>query len=189
MASRALVLLIYLQVAFHVTKDCGCSVVVSRLLTAYNDHNAAVPQEVNGSSPQPPTAYQLETHKREQIAYFTALEQKIMRNVNMLSVRVLKAIRAMEATIKDFEKSKLTIQNSTVNDTSVTLTCLDDFQSVGNGSSCYLLSRFEATWDEAKAYCFAYDSNLVAVESRKEYYAVSFLIKNNQGKLVMKYII
>ncbi|KAK3097164.1 hypothetical protein FSP39_006980 [Pinctada imbricata] len=59
--------------------------------------------------------------------------------------------------------------------------CPAGFTTVYNGDACYLLSNFDATWYEAKDFCTAINSDLLALGSIREYNLVTFLIKNNQA--------
>lgn len=109
---------------------------------------------------------------------FERLEQKMSREMNDLSKRVLRGARKMETLMK-------TLASDTKSARKRTGRCPSGFVSVDNWPSCYMFSRFSVNWFEAIDYCTALGSDLVSLEEVHEHFLVTFLIRNNPGNKVL----
>lgn len=98
---------------------------------------------------------------------FKKLEKKLVKEMRSLSTRVLRGARRMEDIAYNEDKSK------TKNN------CPQRFVTLGNMNSCYMFSKFNTTWYEAKEYCLAMGGDLVALGNVQEHYLVAFYIQNN----------
>ena len=99
-----------------------------------------------------------------------------------LSDEIRDGFRRMEDKIRAIEtpsQSKRAVRYLPINNP-----CPKDFLpvDVGKLQSCYLLSNFNTTWYEAKSYCTALGSHLVAFGSIREHYVLTYMIKNHPGK-------
>ncbi|KAL3865783.1 hypothetical protein ACJMK2_043138 [Sinanodonta woodiana] len=103
------------------------------------------------------------------------MDHKLSKSMESLSTRVLRGVRKMEAIVDDVltKQSKRTSGNQ--NDG----VCSAGFQTVEKWPYCYLFSTFNTTWFEARDYCAAFDADLVTLDTLKEHYIVTFLMKNN----------
>ncbi|XP_045156547.2 C-type lectin domain family 4 member G-like [Mercenaria mercenaria] len=101
---------------------------------------------------------------------FEKLENKLVKEMKDLSKRVLRGARRIESlvesvTSKGHEKKKNR--------------CPEGFVSYDDWTDCYMFSTFNTTWYDAREYCTAMGSGLVALGSLKEHFLVSFQIQNN----------
>lgn len=103
--------------------------------------------------------------------------QALDKNMNALSVRLLRGMRRLEQNIKQImaQKGLNTIMPQATK-------CKQGFISIDNWPSCYLLSNFQTTWFEAKDFCSAQDADMIAMGTVKEHYITSFLIRNSKRK-------
>jgi hypothetical protein len=110
------------------------------------------------------------------------LEKKLSESMDELSDEIRDGFRRMEDKIRAIEtpsQSKRAVRYLPINNP-----CPKDFLpvDVGKLQSCYLLSNFNTTWYEAKSYCTALGSHLVAFGSIREHYVLTYMIKNHPGK-------
>ena len=113
------------------------------------------------------------------------LERRLTRSMEDLATRVLRGVRKIEQhIIGNHEKRDLRVSARTYRSL-----CPKGFTTIYNGDSCYLMSNFNATWSEAKDYCTALNSDLIALGSIREHNLISFLIKNSQGKFPIAHFI
>ena len=146
-------------------------------------------QQVSPSSQNEINKEQLELDKivRDELESnskrLTALEEKLTRMMEGLSVRSLRHFRKIKTDMSDIMHSVRTISKQdgarSRNDGN---RCPADFVTTGTWSSCYKFSNFNISWDEAKAFCEALDANLVAIETEKEAYILDGLIRTNTGE-------
>ena len=108
------------------------------------------------------------------------IQNKLTRDMEALSTRVLRGVRKIETLMsEDSEKqaTKRGVSNSVGS-------CPPGFVTLDRWPYCYMFSKFNTTWYEARDFCAAFNSDMVALGSLKEHYIVAFLIKNNIGKIV-----
>ncbi|KAK3601210.1 hypothetical protein CHS0354_004410 [Potamilus streckersoni] len=103
------------------------------------------------------------------------MDHKLSKNMDNLSTRVLRGVRKMEAIVDDV----LTKQSKRTSGSQNNGICPPGFQTVEKWPYCYLFSTFNTTWFEARDYCAAFEGDLVTLDTLKEHYIVTFLIKNN----------
>lgn len=107
------------------------------------------------------------------------LEKKLSESIDELSDEIRNGFRRMEDKMRAIEtpsQSKRAVRYLPTNNP-----CPTDFLpvDVGKLQSCYLLSNFNTTWYEAKSYCTALGSHLVALGSIREHYVLTYMIKNH----------
>lgn len=107
------------------------------------------------------------------------LEKKLSESMNELSNEITHGFRRIEDKIRDMDDSSPS--KRAVRHQQIHYPCPKYFYQIDIDKlqSCYLLSNFNTTWYEAKSYCTALDSHLVAMGSIREHYIVTYLIKNN----------
>lgn len=112
-------------------------------------------------------------HKMESLqTEFSKMEKKLVKEMNHLSKRVLRGARRVELLTEDAMTKGHAKKKGR---------CPDGFESFDNWEKCYMFSTFNASWYDAREYCQAMDSDLVALQSKNEHYLVSFKILNNPG--------
>ena len=115
---------------------------------------------------------------------FHQLSKKLIRITEQMSVRILrwwrKLDKKMDAMTGSSQKRRSLDRNNG---------CPDHFIGLKNWPSCYLFSRFNTSWYNAKDFCIAFDSDLVAMGTVKEHFLLTFFIKNNIGKLFYRWIL
>ncbi|XP_071110441.1 lectin BRA-2-like [Haliotis cracherodii] len=105
------------------------------------------------------------------------LSKKVTRMLDKLSTRVLRWWRKLDQKVDELSvKSNGRMRSQSVH---LSNRCPDGFIGIENWPSCYLLSHFNTSWYEAKDYCGAFESDLVAMGTVREHYILSFVIKNN----------
>lgn len=107
------------------------------------------------------------------------LEKKLSHSMDNLSSRVLRGVRRMEEKVNNLLNSHHK-RNVITNGNEY---CPKGFQKVDNWPYCYLMSKFNSSWYEARDFCSALESDLVALGTVKEHYLLTFLIKNDPGKI------
>ena len=119
----------------------------------------------------------------EQIKKLDALENKLIKMMEGLSIRSLRHIRQIKADLREMTASmNLLKMKSRGGKKNGHMTCPPDFIGVSTWPSCYRFSTFNASWHESREYCSAFGANLVALDTMKEAYILDFLIKSNPGR-------
>ncbi|CAH1797160.1 unnamed protein product, partial [Owenia fusiformis] len=114
------------------------------------------------------------------------LEIKIARMIDGLQIKTLRRIRGVEMKVTEVIKKlddKMNIMGDEGHKEEVAMEvntekCPNGYITVANWESCYAFGLFNASWNEAKQYCGAMGANLVAMETTREFYLLSFLIRN-----------
>ena len=104
------------------------------------------------------------------------VQNKLSKEMEHLSTRVLRGVRRIESVVMELvgQQTKQARANPS--------SCPSGFETVDNWKSCYLMSKFNTSWYDAKDYCNALDSHVVSLLTLKEHYIVTYLIRNNPGK-------
>lgn len=111
------------------------------------------------------------------------LQNRLTKEMTALSTRVLRGIRKIE-TIMSEDVAKQPLKRGISQSRK---TCPEGFITLQGWPYCYMFSMFNTTWYEARDFCAAFDSDMVALGSLKEHYIVTFLIKNNVGMYLLYY--
>ena len=106
------------------------------------------------------------------------LQNKLAKEMTALSTRVLRGVRKIE-TLMSEDVAKQPLKRGISQSRKM---CPDGFLTFERWPDCYMFSTFNTTWYEARDFCDAFNSDMVALGSLKEHYVVTFLIKNNVGK-------
>lgn len=123
-----------------------------------------------------------EEDTKESIKKLDSLERKLLKMMEGLSVRSLRHIRQIKTELREVTNAINLMQHADRRKKGVT--CPANFISVGAWSSCYRFSTFNTTWHEAREYCSAFGSDLVALDTVKESYILDYLLKSNPGKII-----
>ena len=110
------------------------------------------------------------------------LQNKMSKEMTALSTRVLRGVRKIETLMAE-DVAKQPLKRGIAQSTKL---CPDGFLSFERWPECYMFSTFNTTWYEARDFCDAFNSDMVALGSLKEHYVVTFLIKNNIGKYILQ---
>ncbi|XP_041373245.1 C-type lectin domain family 4 member K-like [Gigantopelta aegis] len=105
---------------------------------------------------------------------FHQLSKKLIRITEQMSVRILRWWRKLDKKIDAMTGSSHQRRSLERNNG-----CPDHFVGLKNWPSCYLFSKFNTSWYNAKDFCMAFDSDLVAMGTVKEHFLLTFFIKNN----------
>nr|QKW90612.1 C-type lectin [Sinonovacula constricta] len=100
-------------------------------------------------------------------------QHKLTKEMRKLSKRVLRGVRKFETLLDNLEEKPMKIGMGAQEP------CPPGFVHLKGWPFCYLFSRFNASWYEARDFCNAFDSDMVSLGSLKEHYVVTFLIKNH----------
>ena len=106
------------------------------------------------------------------------LQNRLTKEMAALSTRVLRGVRKIE-TLMSEDVAKQPLKRGISQSRKA---CPDGFLTFERWPYCYMFSTFNTTWYEARDFCAAFDSDMVALGSLKEHYVVTFLIKNNVGR-------
>ena len=110
-----------------------------------------------------------------------AMDTKVTKLIEGLSIRTLRHVRQIRSSLKQVLAA---VNGMRVRQKKESVfTCPPGFTTMGSWSSCYKFSTFNTTWHEAREYCSAFGSNLVALENIKEQYILDYLIKSSEGKI------
>ena len=107
------------------------------------------------------------------------IQNRLTREMAALSTRVLRGVRKIETLMSEDVAKQATKRGISY----PTKSCPEGFVTMERWPYCYMFSTFNTTWYEARDFCAAFDSDMVALGSLKEHYIVTFLIKNNNGTL------
>ena len=108
------------------------------------------------------------------------IQNKLSREMEALSTRVLRGVRKIETLMSEDNEKQATKRGVSFSQRS----CPPGFVTLDRWQHCYMFSKFNTTWYEARDFCAAFNSDMVAMGSLKEHYIVTFLIKNNIGELI-----
>ena len=121
-----------------------------------------------------------EPEAEESLKKLDRLERKLLKMMEGLSVRSLRHVRQIKTELREVTSALNLMQHQSKRRKG--LTCPANFVSVGPWSSCYKFSTFNTTWHEAREYCSAFESDLIALDTLKESYILDYLIKSNSGE-------
>lgn len=105
------------------------------------------------------------------------IQNRLTREMAALSTRVLRGVRKIETLMSEDVAKQATKRGISY----PTKSCPEGFVTMERWPYCYMFSTFNTTWYEARDFCAAFDSDMVALGSLKEHYIVTFLIKNNNA--------
>lgn len=118
----------------------------------------------------------------EQIKKLDALESRLIKMMEGLSIRSLRHIRQIKSDLREMTNTMNLLKLKTRGGKKGQLECPPEFVGVGTWTSCYRFATFNASWHQAREYCSAFGANLVALETLKEAYILDYLIRSNPGK-------
>ncbi|XP_064619707.1 C-type lectin domain family 4 member D-like [Lineus longissimus] len=148
-----------------------------------------------------------EVHGKKPLTTLDALEARLTRQMEALSIRTLRGVRRIETKMQELTKTgmdrrlvrldaeaqggsqgglndqRIISERSILcNERGESNKCPTLFTGIDGWETCYLFSNFNATWQQARDYCAALGANLVVMETNKEHYLVNLLIKQKMTK-------
>ena len=142
------------------------------------------------------------SRKSRPITTLDGLELRLTRQMESLSIRVLRGVRRIEDKLKEldavdsmnkYERYQAAAKQESLQNTQPACPptqiveerrplCPSLFEGIDEWDRCYLFSNFNTTWQHAWDYCLALGSNLVTIETNKEHFLVNLMVKQRNSK-------